>query len=66
LLELKLAMIQHSIFADLFEMFASGSHTSHKSAYRLVRKKLPDFAREYWDKKINFFDPEAIKRPFIM
>jgi S-adenosylmethionine-diacylglycerol 3-amino-3-carboxypropyl transferase len=64
LLELKLAMIQHSSFADLFEMFAIGSHTSHKSVYRSVRRKLPEFARRYWDKKIKFFDPEAIKRSF--
>ncbi len=64
LLELKLAMIQHSSFGDFFEMFGIGSHTSYKDVYRAVKKKLPEFARKYWDKKISFFDPGTMKRSF--
>jgi len=64
LLELKLAMLRHSSFGDFFEMFGIGSHTSYKEVYRGVKKRLPEFARNYWDKKIKFFDPGAMKRSF--
>jgi len=64
LLELKLAMIRRGDFADLFELFGIGSHTEHKRVYRTVRKELPEFAREFWDKKMTFFDPGGMKKTF--
>lgn len=64
LLELKLAMIQRGNFADLFEMFGIGSHTSYAEVYRSMRGELPEFARKFWDDKINFFDPGGLKKSF--
>jgi len=64
LLELKLAMIRRGNFADLFEMFGIGSHSSYKKVYRSVRKDLPEFARKFWDPKVSFFDPGGLKKSF--
>jgi S-adenosylmethionine-diacylglycerol 3-amino-3-carboxypropyl transferase len=64
LLELKLAMIRRNEFGDFFEMFGLGSHTGHEKVYRTMRKDLPDFAREYWDRKISYFDPGGLKKSF--
>jgi S-adenosylmethionine-diacylglycerol 3-amino-3-carboxypropyl transferase len=64
LLELKLAMIQHAGFADLFEMFGIGSHTSVKQVYRSVRMALSERAQKFWDKNVTFFDPGGMKKSF--
>ena len=64
LLELKLAMIRRGGFGDLFEMFGIGSHSDYKSVYRSVQRELPDFARRFWDGRMNFFDPGGLKKSF--
>jgi S-adenosylmethionine-diacylglycerol 3-amino-3-carboxypropyl transferase len=64
LLELKLAMLRRGEFADLFEFFGIGSHTDHKQIFQSLRMELPEFARNYWDKKISFFDPSSGKKTF--
>ena len=65
LLELKLAIIRRREFADLFEMFGIGSHGDYKKIWRSVRRELPEYAREFWDRKIVFFDPSSLKRSFF-
>ena len=64
LLELKLAMIRRGEFADFFEMFGIGSHTSYEKVYRSVQRDLPVFARKFWDERINFFNPGGLKKSF--
>jgi len=64
LLELKLAMIRQSDFADLFEFFGIGSHTEHQRLYSSLREDLPEFARKFWDRKISFFAPGGMKKSF--
>lgn len=64
LLELKLAMIRRGEFGDFFEMFGIGSHSAYKKIYRSIQKDLPDFAREYWDNRMHYFDPGGTKKSF--
>ena len=64
LLELKLAMIRRGHFGDLFEMFGIGSHCEYKKIYRSVHRDLPDFARKFWDVRMNFFNPGGLKKSF--
>jgi S-adenosylmethionine-diacylglycerol 3-amino-3-carboxypropyl transferase len=64
LLELKLAMIRRGQFGDLFEMFGIGSHSDYKTVYRSVQRELPEFARKFWDSRMNFFDPGGLKKSF--
>jgi S-adenosylmethionine-diacylglycerol 3-amino-3-carboxypropyl transferase len=64
LLELKLAMIRRGEFGDFFEMFGIGSHTEYKRVYRSVQRDLPEFARKFWDGRMNFFDPGGLKKSF--
>jgi S-adenosylmethionine-diacylglycerol 3-amino-3-carboxypropyl transferase len=63
-LELKLAMLQHAEFADLFEMFGIGSHPEFRQIYLALRKGLSEPARKFWDQKIKFFDPKGMKKSF--
>jgi S-adenosylmethionine-diacylglycerol 3-amino-3-carboxypropyl transferase len=64
LLELKLAMIRRGEFGDFFELFGIGSHSDYKKVYRSVQPDLPDFARKFWDGRMNFFDPGGLKKSF--
>jgi S-adenosylmethionine-diacylglycerol 3-amino-3-carboxypropyl transferase len=63
-LELKLALIRRGNFSDLFEFFGIGSHENYKVVYRAVRSGLSESARDFWDKKITFFNPRALKKSF--
>jgi S-adenosylmethionine-diacylglycerol 3-amino-3-carboxypropyl transferase len=64
LFELKRAMIRRGDFADLFELFGIGSHEKYRLLYRTVRADLSGPAREFWDRKISFFDPGSVKKSF--
>lgn len=64
LLELKLAMIRRGDFQDLFELFGIGSHDKYRTLYRGLRKALPQFARNFWDEKVSYFDPGGLKKSF--
>lgn len=64
LLELKLAMLRNTSFADFFEMFGIGSHTSVQKVYRSVIGELSVPARKFWDKKIGYFNAGGVRRSF--
>ncbi len=64
LLELKLALIRHGAFADLFELFGIGSHPGYRELYRTLRPQLPEDARKFWDRKIGMFNPGSLKKSF--
>ena len=56
LLQLKLAFIRHGDFENLFRMFGTGAHDMHQKLYQVVREALPDYAQNFWDEKIYYFD----------
>ena len=64
LLELKLAMIRQNQFETFFEFFGIGSCEKYRSVYKRLREDLPEFAQEYWDEKISYFDPFGLKKSF--
>ncbi|MCB0208111.1 MAG: BtaA family protein [Anaerolineae bacterium] len=64
LLQLKLAFIRYGDFDHLFSMFGTGAHDTHKKLYRLVRDQLPDYAQQFWDEKIYYFDESKPKKSF--
>lgn len=64
LLELKLALIRGQDRDALFEMFGRGATHHHRSIYADIRESLGHGAQKYWDNKISFFDPAAMKRSF--
>lgn len=64
LLNLKLALIKHSNFDDLFAMFGQGSHTEFREVYSGVRQFLTDDDQQFWDKKIVYFDQNSRKKSF--
>lgn len=64
LLELKKALIQRGNFDDLFQMFGIGSHPRYEAVYQSVRDSLDELAQTFWDRRINFFNPESLKRSF--
>ncbi len=64
LLELKLALLTHVPFNDLFQMFGAGSHPRHEEVYLQVRPHLPAPTRAFWDRQIGMFDPRSLKKSF--
>lgn len=59
LLELKLAAIRQLDFDDFFAIFGSGWYRHFESIYvGLLRNELSDFARAYWDKRVDWFGGE--------
>lgn len=56
LLELKLASVRSLSFDDFFQVFGEGYHPLFATLYgRELRDQLSDFARDYWDKRLNWF-----------
>lgn len=65
LLELKLASFRNASYQDLFDMFGEGAHPEIKQLYRdKLRAQLPDFAQEYWDKKLKYFNGKGLRKSF--
>ncbi len=65
LLQLKTAVFRNNDFEDLFAMFGKGRHDSVESLYTdNLRILLPEFAQEYWDKNINFFNGRGLRKSF--
>ncbi|MCF7989272.1 MAG: BtaA family protein [Thiohalocapsa sp.] len=57
LLELKLAGIRRLEFDDFFALFGLGHHPGFERLYRTsLRADLSAFAREFWDKRIRWFE----------
>jgi len=64
LLHLKLALIEHGDFDDLFRLFGNGSHQAFREIYRAIRQHLPAYARAFWDERIEYFDSTSRKKSF--
>ena len=57
LLELKLAGIRHLDFETFFDMFGRGKVKGMRPLYEQhLRTGLSDWAKQYWDRRINFFE----------
>jgi S-adenosylmethionine-diacylglycerol 3-amino-3-carboxypropyl transferase len=60
LLELKLAGIRGLEFEDFFALFGRGFHARAEKLYRdAMRARLSEFARGFWDKRIDWFASPA-------
>jgi S-adenosylmethionine-diacylglycerol 3-amino-3-carboxypropyl transferase len=56
LLELKLAAVRGLEFDDFFSVFGDGFHPEFRDLYgRRLREQLSDFARAYWDRRLDWF-----------
>ena len=64
LLNLKLALIKRGKFDDLFAMFGQGSHSEFRQIYADVQQYLTNEDRDFWDKKIVYFDQNSKKESF--
>ena len=65
LLELKLATLKNGDFDQLFQLFGKGRHKMAEEFYRSqLREHLPAFAREYWDKNMNYFNGKGLRKSF--
>ncbi len=65
LLQLKLAAINETNHEELFQLFGYGLHKDIKKLYlSSLRPALPDFAREYWDQNLNFFNGKGPRKTF--
>ena len=57
LLDLKKSAIRNLDFGDFFKMFGEGKLPGVKNVYQsTLRAELPDWSKDFWDKKINWFD----------
>lgn len=64
LLQLKLRLIEHGTFEELFALFGSGANDEYREIYRKIRGGLPGYAQLFWDKKIDYFDRTSFKKTF--
>lgn len=64
LLQLKLALIRHGDWEELFSMFGSGAHEDFRDVYEDISDDLPEYARDFWDDKIRYFDAGNRKKSF--
>ncbi|MEO1261041.1 MAG: BtaA family protein [Bacteroidota bacterium] len=65
LLELKKAFYKTNDYNHLFQCFGDGSCPDVQDLYeKKLRDTLPDFTKNYWDKKIKFFNGKGIRKSF--
>ena len=64
LLELKRAVILNLEYEDLFQWFGRGHHPRARELYRGFRATLPAYARDYWDRRIDYFVKRKLRRGF--
>ena len=64
LLDLKKALIEQGSFDELFAMFGKGHHASYDRVYRNVRSALPQYAQDFWDRHIDYFEQTRMKHSF--
>jgi S-adenosylmethionine-diacylglycerol 3-amino-3-carboxypropyl transferase len=64
LLHLKLALIEHGQFDELFAMFGAGIHCACRELYGTLRSRLPSYAAAFWDDKIRYFDGAGMRKSF--
>lgn len=63
LLDLKKAGIKGLEYEDFFKFFGDGYHPNARKIYESkLKSQLPDWSKEFWDKKLKFF--ENPKRTF--
>ncbi len=64
LAELKIALIRHGSYEDLFRMFGQGRHPGAFRLWRRIRHRMPGYAREYWDRNLRFFNGRGLRKSF--
>lgn len=65
LLQLKIACFREGDKEDLFQLFGKGKHPAIRKTYRdKLRRHLPEYAQDYWDKNLNFFSTKGVRKSF--
>ena len=65
LLELKMSVFRNGNFETLFKLFGDGAYGNAAAFYHYtLRPSLPDFAQNYWDRNISFFNGKGIRQSF--
>lgn len=65
LLQLKLATFAKGTFDDLFQLFGKGTHPDFdRFYYEHLRPELPEFAANYWDKNLKYFNGKGLRKSF--
>lgn len=65
LLLLKLAAFKNGSFDELFQLFGKGKYEAVNELYnKKLRPFLPEFAAEYWDKNMNYFNGKGLRKTF--
>ncbi len=65
LLQLKLKTFEQTDHDQLFQLFGTGVDKHIKKVYeKNLRPALPDFAQEYWDQNLNFFNGKGPRKSF--
>lgn len=64
LLQLKMAAIKRLSFEDFFLLFGRGSHPDIRRVFAAVKDDMPEFARDYWARKLGYFTPTGLQQSF--
>jgi S-adenosylmethionine-diacylglycerol 3-amino-3-carboxypropyl transferase len=65
LLQLKLATFKSGSYDDLFQLFGKGMHAEAMDLFQdQLRGSLPEFAQNYWDRNIDFFNGRGLRKSF--
>jgi S-adenosylmethionine-diacylglycerol 3-amino-3-carboxypropyl transferase len=64
LLELKLALIRHDHFEDLFAVFGQGTHPEFRPLLHQLRQQMSGDAHDYWQKKAHYFQNTPFNSSF--
>ncbi len=64
LLELKLAVIEHGDYAELFRLFGEGARPGFRDLLRQLSPRLRPYARRFWEAKHRYFESTRLNPSF--
>jgi len=64
LLELKRCLIRQGRYEDFYQMFVKGIHGDCRSVYDTVKSHLPCYARQFWRRRIAYFNNKNKRKSF--
>ncbi len=64
LLWLKLALFHHGDHGALFALFGQGGSPVYRDIYAAIRWGLPDWAKQFWNRKLAYFSPQGWRKSF--
>lgn len=64
LLELKRSVFRRLTYSDVWRLFGCGNHHQFDKIYKDLRKDLPSYSAQFWDRRLHYFEGRRLLQSF--